>query len=65
MNGFEFLSALRSDTQYTRIPCLIMTTETKPEVKAQGKKLGLTGWIVKPFTPSKLQDAIKQILRLR
>ena len=64
MNGFEFLEALRKETSTSRTPCLMLTTETKPELKQKGKALGLTGWIVKPFNPAQLKQAITRVLRL-
>ncbi len=64
MNGFEFLEALRKEEATKRTPTLMLTTETKAELKQQGKALGLTGWIVKPFNPAQLKQAITRVLRL-
>jgi len=64
MNGFEFLQGLREVPATKRTPCLMLTTETKAELKQQGKALGLTGWIVKPFNPAQLKQAITRVLRL-
>ena len=64
MNGLEFLKAFRDLPDGKKVPVLMLTTETKPELKQQGKALGLTGWIVKPFNPTQLQAAINRVLRL-
>lgn len=64
MNGFEFLQLLRKHGPTARTPVLMLTTETRDELKAQGKALGLTGWIVKPFNPAQLKQAIARVLRL-
>lgn len=64
MNGLEFLEALRAVPSTSRTPTLMLTTETKAELKQQGKALGLTGWIVKPFNPAQLKQAITRVLRL-
>ena len=64
MNGFEFLAEIRKNPSTLRTPTLMLTTETKAEMKAQGKALGLTGWIVKPFNPAQLKQAITRVLRL-
>jgi len=64
MNGFEFLKALRDVPSTKRTPTLMLTTEAKAELKQQGKALGLTGWIVKPFNPQQLKQAITRVLRL-
>lgn len=64
MNGLELLKALRGLPATKRTPVLMLTTETKDELKTQGKALGLTGWIVKPFNPTQLKSAITRVLRL-
>lgn len=64
MNGLEFLQALRGVDSTKKTPVLMLTTETKDELKQQGKALGLTGWIVKPFNPAQLKAAINRVLRL-
>lgn len=64
MNGFEFLQELRRLPGTARTPVLMLTTETRDELKQQGKALGLTGWIVKPFNPAQLKQAISRVLRL-
>ena len=64
MNGLEFLKELRGVSATSRTPTLMLTTETKVELKQQGKALGLTGWIVKPFNPAQLKQAITRVLRL-
>ena len=64
MNGLEFLAELRKVGSTSRTPTLMLTTETKPELKQQGKALGLTGWVVKPFNPAQLKSAISRVLRL-
>lgn len=64
MNGFEFLQELRRIPSTARTPVLMLTTETRDELKQQGKALGLTGWVVKPFNPAQLKQAISRVLRL-
>jgi len=64
MNGLELLKAVRELPVTKRTPVLMLTTETKDELKQQGKALGLTGWIVKPFNPTQLKSAITRVLRL-
>lgn len=62
MNGLEFLEKVRALEDYKFTPILMMTTEASREMKDQGKKLGATGWIVKPFDPSKLPGIVHKVL---
>jgi len=51
MDGLEFTRQLRAIPQYKFVPVVLLTTESHPEKKQQGKAAGATGWIVKPFSP--------------
>jgi two-component system chemotaxis response regulator CheY len=64
MNGLEFTQAVRNHSTTKRTPIRMLTTETNGDLKQQGKALGLTGWIVKPFNPAQLKQAITRVLRL-
>ncbi|MDG6773119.1 response regulator [Thiomicrorhabdus sp. ZW0627] len=61
MDGFDFLRTIRQQPQYQSIPILMMTTEADEEMKQQGKSLGATGWIIKPFIPDKLIQVIERL----
>jgi two-component system chemotaxis response regulator CheY len=61
LDGFGFLERVRRQAQFRRTPVLMLTTETDAERRARAKALGATGWIVKPFDPRKLLDAIRRV----
>lgn len=61
MTGLEFLEKLRQHPNGKYTPTLMLTTEASEEMKAEGKRLGATGWIVKPFNPTKLISAIERV----
>ena len=65
MNGFEFFEELRKIESTKNTPCFILSSETKEEIKQQGKALGVTGWISKPFNIPQLQQIITRILDLK
>ncbi|BCN93236.1 Fis family transcriptional regulator [Thiomicrorhabdus immobilis] len=62
MTGLELLEKLRAHPNSKFTPILMLTTEASPELKAEGKRLGATGWIVKPFDPEKLSGIINRVL---
>lgn len=41
----------------------MLTTESKPEAKAEGKAAGATGWLNKPFDPAKLVGVVQKLIR--
>lgn len=61
MDGFTFIEKLREDRSNLATPVLILTTETSDEKKQRGRAAGATGWIVKPFDPSKLLEVVRRV----
>ena len=62
MNGLDLSAALKQDGRFTNKPILILTTESSAEMKSKGKAIGVTGWMVKPFSDEKLVKSIKMVL---
>ncbi len=63
MDGIELIRALRAQSAYKHTPILMLTTESSPERKREGKDAGATGWIVKPFDPTQLVATMHRVLR--
>jgi len=61
MDGFGFIEALRADVNRRSMPVLVLTTESDGEKKSRARAVGATGWIMKPFDPVKLVDAIRRV----
>lgn len=62
MDGFQFITHLRARTQHRFTPVLMLTTEHTDAKKQQGRAVGATGWIVKPFHPTQLLQVIGRVL---
>jgi two-component system chemotaxis response regulator CheY len=61
MDGFGFIEGVRGDERNRAIPILVLTTESDTDKKMRARKAGATGWIVKPFDPVKLVEAIRRV----
>jgi two-component system chemotaxis response regulator CheY len=61
LDGFGFIEAVRRDATRRGMPVLVLTTEADAEKRNRAKAAGATGWIVKPFDPVKLVDAIRRV----
>ncbi len=62
MDGITLIKALRGMTSFRTVPIVVLTTEAGDTLKSQGKAAGATGWMVKPFDPSKLLAIAKKLL---
>lgn len=63
MDGMSLIRALRGKAEFRFTPILMLTTESQPEKKAEGKAAGATGWIVKPFNPEQLLQVVAKVVR--
>lgn len=61
LDGFGVIEALRSRPTRSRVPILVLTTESAEALKDRARKAGATGWIVKPFDDARLISAIRRI----
>ena len=62
MDGISLLGKVREMAEYRNTPILMLTTETKEELRQQGRELGASGWVVKPCDPDRLLAAIKKLI---
>ena len=60
MNGLELIKNVRTILRFT--PILALTTESQGGKRDEAKKLGATGWLVKPVAGPDLLRVIKQVL---
>jgi two-component system chemotaxis response regulator CheY len=61
MDGYGFIEGARKREKFRILPILVLTTESDPEKKQRARSAGATGWIVKPFDPTKLVDVIRRV----
>lgn len=65
MNGMDLIKHLKSIENIKTKPILALTTECSPKMKEEGKSLGLSGWISKPFVNEKIIMAIKRVIKIK
>ncbi|WP_374304354.1 response regulator [Ferrovibrio sp.] len=62
MDGLAFLRAVRSDPDYAAIPFVLITAESRPEAVAEAGRLGVDGFILKPFDSASLKARLTGLL---
>src|SRR5690606_38360871 len=61
LDGFGVIEGVRADPTHRGTPILMLTTESDVAQKERARQAGATGWIVKPFNPVKLVDAVRRV----
>jgi two-component system chemotaxis response regulator CheY len=62
MDGISLTRELRTIPHYYRTPIILLTTESDPGKKNEGRAAGATGWIVKPFNQEQLLAVVNKVL---
>lgn len=62
MDGISFLRHVKSHVAYRFTPVIMLTTENQEAKKQEGKAAGAKAWMVKPFQPSQLLDAVSKLI---
>lgn len=62
LDGFEILRELRKDPRTANLPVIAVTALNTPADKHKAAELKVAEYIVKPYLPSQLIDAVKRHL---
>jgi two-component system chemotaxis response regulator CheY len=62
MTGMELIGNVRALPGFRFIPILTLTTEGDTAKRDESKRLGATGWLVKPVSGEDLVRVIKKVL---
>lgn len=63
MDGLSFVKAAKQLPAYKFTPVIMLTTESGEQKKAEGKAAGVRAWVVKPFQPPVLLDAVSKLIQ--
>ena len=62
MGGLEMIGKVRALPGCRFFPILTLTTESQTAKRDEGRRLGATGWLVKPISGGDLLKVVKQLL---
>jgi two-component system chemotaxis response regulator CheY len=62
LDGIAFLGALRGLPGYKFTPVIMLTTEAGEDRKREGQAAGARAWVVKPFKPDQLLQAVAKLI---
>jgi len=61
MDGLTFLKQVKAHPSYKFTPVIMLTTEAGDAKKQAGREAGAKAWVVKPFNPPVLLDAVSKL----
>ncbi|MCG5514037.1 response regulator [Ectothiorhodospira shaposhnikovii] len=62
MDGISFLKEFKARPECRFTPVIMLTTEAGDAKKSAGKEAGAKAWIVKPFQPNQMLDAVAKLM---
>lgn len=61
MDGISFVKAVKLLPAYKFTPIIMLTTESNEARKREGQAAGARAWVVKPFQPEQLLNAVQRL----
>ncbi len=62
LDGIGFVKSIKQHPKHKFCPVVMLTTEDEELKIQQGKAAGAKAWIVKPFSPTQLLDAVSKLI---
>ncbi|EGF30954.1 Chemotaxis regulator - transmits chemoreceptor signals to flagelllar motor components CheY [Oxalobacteraceae bacterium IMCC9480] len=62
MGGLEFVRQVKTNAAYKFTPVIMLTTEGQDNMKEQGRAAGAKAWILKPFNPPQMLNAVAKLI---
>jgi len=61
MDGIAFLKELKLLPRYKFTPVIMLTTEASQAKMAEGRAAGAKAWVIKPFQPPQMLEAVAKL----
>jgi len=62
MDGISFVKQMKTMAAYKFTPVIMLTTEAGEGKKQEGQAAGARAWVVKPFQPAQMLDAVSKLI---
>ena len=62
MDGITMVQEIKKMSNYKFTPVIMLTTESEDDKKNKGKEAGVKAWMVKPFKPNQMLDAVTKLV---
>ncbi|MEQ8230256.1 MAG: response regulator [Gammaproteobacteria bacterium] len=61
MDGITFVREVKQRPEHRFLPIIMLTTESAEAKKQAGQAAGAKAWVVKPFKPAQMLDAVAKL----
>lgn len=62
MDGFTFVQEMKRNPSYRFTPVIMLTTESQDDKKRRGIAVGVKAWVIKPFQPAVMLNAVSKLI---
>lgn len=62
MDGITFVREVKKRAEYRFLPIMMLTTESRESRKEEGQRAGAKAWVVKPFRPEQILNAVSKLM---
>ncbi|TAN51239.1 MAG: response regulator [Methylococcaceae bacterium] len=62
MDGITFVKELKKLPNHKFTPVIMLTTETQDAKKQEGQAAGAKAWVIKPFQPAQMLQAVSKLI---
>ncbi len=62
MDGISFVRHVKQLASYRFVPIIMLTTESRESRKLEGQLAGAKAWVVKPFRPEQMLQAVAKLV---
>ena len=62
MDGITFVRHAKQMPRYRFVPIIMLTTESRESRKVEGQVAGAKAWVIKPFRPEQMLQAVAKLI---
>lgn len=61
-DGFEILEAVRNNSRYRELPVIVITGDSRSEVRRRAGELGASAFFFKPYSPLEIRRTLEELI---
>ena len=62
VDGFELITAIRSNARHAKLPIIVVSGDNHPEVCRRVDKLGANAFFAKPYSPTNVRNTLRKLI---